>query len=54
VTQDEQKELVKQAIKEWMTEQKAAFGWWSIKTLGIAALMVFLSFYFAKNGIKFP
>jgi len=54
MTHDEQKELVKQAIKEWLTDQKAAFGWWSIKTIGVAALMVFLSFWFSQKGIKFP
>jgi hypothetical protein len=50
----EQKELVKQAIKEWLSEQKAAFGWWSIKTIGIAVLMIVLSFWFSTKGIKFP
>lgn len=54
MTQDEQKEIVKEAIKEWLTEQKAAFGWWGIKAIGVAALMFFLSLWFAKNGTKFP
>jgi hypothetical protein len=54
MTQDEQKEIVKEAIKEWLTEQKAAFGWWSIKSIAVAAMMILLSVYFAKNGIKFP
>lgn len=40
---DEQKRIVKEAIKEWLSEQAATFGWWSIKTLGsviLAALLI--------------
>lgn len=34
---DAQKKIVKEAIKEWLSEQVTEFGWWSLKRLGYAA-----------------
>lgn len=43
----ERKELMKQAAKEVYRENIAAFGWWSVKTLG-AMVLVVLVYAFAK------
>lgn len=42
IDNDAQKKIVKEAIKEWLSEQVTEFGWWSLKTLaglGIAGLV---------------
>jgi hypothetical protein len=37
VDNDEIKDALKQALKEWLDEKVASFGWWSIRTAGIFA-----------------
>lgn len=44
------KDAVKQALKEWLDEKLAEFGWWSIKTLAAGALVAGFYFYLAANG----
>lgn len=41
------KDVVKEAIKEWLDDQVQKFGWFSLKTLGILALtgIVYLAFF---------
>lgn len=42
---EEQKQLVKEAFKEWLDEKYAAFGRWTLKYLGallFGAVIVFL------------
>jgi hypothetical protein len=50
----EQKDLVKQAIKEWMDEKLRDFGWWWFKTIGVAGLTLLLFYYIQVRGYKFP
>lgn len=33
-TREERKEIVKEALKEWLDEKMSAFGRWSLMTLG--------------------
>ncbi len=54
MSDQEQKDIVKQAIKEWMDERLREFGWWSLKTLAIAALTVLLFAYVKVKGFSFP
>lgn len=51
---DEQKELVKQAIKEWMDDQYNQVGRWFVKSLLIAGVTAFLFWYITIRGYKFP
>jgi len=47
-TKEELKDIQKEAFKEWMDEKVTEFGWWSIKTIGIAllgGLLYFISHY---------
>lgn len=54
MTDRDEKEVTKQAIKEWMDEQYAAFGRWTMKTLAIAALTSFIFWWVSIRGGKFP
>lgn len=51
---DEHKEIVKQAIKEWLDEKAKEFGWWAIQKIAIAGLLSFLLWYITYRGYKFP
>lgn len=51
---DEHKEIVKQAIKEWLDDKAKEFGWWVISKLAVAALASFLMWYITYRGYKFP
>ena len=50
----EQKEIVKQAIKEWMDERYADLGRWLLSRLLVAGLTSFLFWYISVRGYKFP
>lgn len=54
MTERDEKEITKQAIKEWMDEQYAAFGRWALKTIAIAALTSLFFWYVAIRGYKLP
>jgi hypothetical protein len=50
----DQKEVIKQAIKEWMDDRYAEVGKWFIKSLLIAGVTSFLFWYISVRGYKFP
>lgn len=50
----EQRELIKQAIKEWLDEQYANLGKYTVKALAVAGIGWFLYEYIAVRGGKFP
>lgn len=54
MTDLDQKEITKQAIKEWMDERYADVGRWAIKTVIVAGLTMFLFKYIEWRGYKFP
>lgn len=54
LTDEEQKELIKAAIKEWLDEQYNAVGRWFLKSLAVAAIGSFLFWYISVRGMKFP
>ncbi len=49
-TSDEVKAAMKKAIKEWLDEKFAEFGWFSFKMLGAAALAALTYFILSQNG----
>lgn len=54
LTPQDQKEVVKQAIKEWLDEQYTAIGRYTVKSLLVAAIGSFLVWYISVRGYKFP
>ena len=54
--EEEQKRIIKQAIKEWLNEQMAAFGWKSFWFLASVALAGIVTFMLWANGatIRLP
>lgn len=47
---DERKEIVKEAIKEWMESQWAAFGKWTAKGIGAAAFSAGAYWWLTVHG----
>lgn len=47
-----QKDLIKEAIKEWLSEQVTEFGWWTLKTIGIAAFAGLVYLALISQGWK--
>ncbi len=45
------KKIMKSAIKEWMDERYAAFGKWSIRCIGVAALGILGWLIIQMNGV---
>lgn len=54
VSPSEEKELVKQALKEWLDEKFTIFGKWSAAAIGAAALAALVYFILASNGWHKP
>lgn len=54
MTDNDQKEVMKQAIKEWMDERYAEVGKWFVKSLLIAGVTSFLLWYITFRDYKFP
>lgn len=54
MTDRDQKEIMKEAIKEWMDERYADVGRWFVRTLVVAAVTSFLFWYINTTGHKFP
>lgn len=48
------KQTVKEAIKEWLDEQCARFGFWSARTLMVLGIAALLYFILTMNGWKPP
>ena len=46
---DEQKEIVKEAIREWLDEKYAAFGKWTFHGL-VASVLGFAAYWLAGHG----
>jgi hypothetical protein len=54
MSDNEQKDLIKQAIKEWMDERASEFGWYILKRMMAAALTSGLAWFIIHSGYKFP
>lgn len=50
IRQREMKEALREALKEWLSEQLATFGWWTTKGLGAAALAGLVYLILWKTG----
>lgn len=50
IGKDEQKQLIKEAIKEWCDEQFALFGKWSLRAIAAAALGAIGYFILTTQG----
>ena len=49
-----EKEIVKQAIKEWLNERVAQFGWFSIKTIFSVIVAGLAYAYLVTHGWTIP
>lgn len=49
-TDDDQKALIKEAIKEWLNEKIAEFGWFALKSVGAMAFAAVMYFILVQNG----
>lgn len=54
MTEPDQKEIVKQAIKEWMDERYADIGRWAVRSIVVAGVTSFLFWYISVRGFKIP
>ena len=54
MTDPDQKEVLKQAIKEWMDDRYAEVGKWAVKVLLTAAVTLILWKYIELRGYKLP
>jgi uncharacterized protein YqeY len=52
LSKDELKRVFKEAIKEWLDQQFAQFGKWSLKTIGAMLLAALVYAYFTTGGFK--
>ena len=50
VTSDEMKTAMKRALKEWLDDKFAEFGWFSFKAVTAAALAALVFFILTMNG----
>ena len=48
--QDETKQALKEALKEWLDSQLAAFGKWSLMTISACVLVALTYFILQVNG----
>lgn len=54
MTEKDQKQIMKEAIKEWMDERYADVGRWAVRSLIVAGVTMFLFKYIEWRGFKFP
>lgn len=54
MTDKDEKDVLKQAIKEWMNERYAEVGRWAVKTILVAGLTLLVFKYIELRGYKFP
>lgn len=50
MSEQETKEALKEALKEWLDDKLAQVGWWSIKTFAVAGLGALAYFILIMNG----
>lgn len=50
LTGDEVKLAMRDAIKEWLDEKFAEFGWWSAKALAALVFAALIYFVLSQNG----
>lgn len=50
MSNQDEKDALKEALKEWLDEKAASFGWFSIKTFGAVALMAMVYFIIQTQG----
>jgi hypothetical protein len=48
------KDVVKEALKEWLSERMAEFGWWTLKGIGYLIFGGFMYVWFATHGWSVP
>lgn len=51
---NDQKAVMKQALKEWMDERYADVGRWTVRTLLAAGVISFVIWYIQVRGYHFP
>ena len=51
---DLDKEVVKEAIKEWLNEKVTQFGWFSLKTIGYAFIALIGYIWLSTHGFQLP
>lgn len=54
MTEKDQKEIMKEAIKEWMDEQYSKFGRFILGKLLWAGVVSFVVWWITVRGYKFP
>lgn len=50
IKREEMKSIVRDAIREWLTEQLSVFGWWTLRGILAMALAMVLYFSMVKAG----
>lgn len=53
-TREYDKEVVKEALKEWLDEKLLTFGKWSLGSLGAAVLVLIVYMILTTHGWKAP
>lgn len=48
---DEQKELIKEAIQEWLDKQFTNFGKWTLRGMGSMVFSVLIYFWLQSHGV---
>ena len=48
------KDVIKEALKEWLNEKLSDFGWWTLKGIGYIIFGGFMYARFATNGWNLP
>lgn len=50
MTDQDEKQVLKEALREWLDEKFAAFGKWSLSAIAAAALAALTYFILSMNG----
>jgi len=51
---DLDKDVVKEAIKEWLNEKVTQFGWFSLRTIGYALVALIGYAWLSTHGFQIP
>ena len=54
VMNDLDKDVVKEAIKEWLNEKVTQFGWFSLRTIGYALVALIGYAWLSTHGFQLP